>query len=60
MDNKGISKRKLANVTGIPFATLDRKLRGVGKSAFTFPELSAIAEHLDCSVSDLIPEELLT
>lgn len=60
MDDKGISKRKLASDTGIPFVTLDRKLRGLGKSPFTFPELRAIADQLDCPVSALIPEELLT
>lgn len=60
MDDKGISNRQLAHTTGIPFTTLNRKLRGLGKSSFTFPELCAIADHLDCSVSALIPEELLT
>lgn len=60
MDNRGISKRQLAADTGIPFATLDRKLKGLGKSDFTFPELHRIAARLACRVSDIIPEGLLT
>lgn len=60
MDGKGVSKRQMAADTGIPFTTLDRKLRGLGNSDFTFPELHLIADRLECRVSDIIPEGLLT
>ena len=60
MDSKGISKRQMAADTGIAYATLDRKLRGLGKSDFTFPELHLIADRLECRVSEIIPEGLLT
>lgn len=59
MDEKGVSKRRMAADTGIPFATLDRKLKGLGRSSFTFPELFVIAARLERRVSDIIPEELL-
>lgn len=59
MDDKGISIRQMAKDTGIAFTTLDRKLKGKGKSTFDFVELIAVAEQLDCSVSTLVPAELL-
>lgn len=60
MDAKGVSMRQLATGTGIPNVTLNRKLRGLGKTPLNFPELCLIAEYLGCRVAALIPEELLT
>lgn len=52
MQSKGKSTKALAEETSIPRVTLTRRLRGV--SPFTVAELAAIAEVLDCRLSDFI------
>lgn len=51
---KGRTKLHIAEVTGIPYSTLSRKL--LGRSEFTFTELALVAEALDVSPSSLIPQ----
>ena len=51
---KGLTKQRVAEVTGIPYSTLSRKL--LGRSEFTFTELAVVAEALNVSPSSLIPD----
>jgi len=58
MDEAGISKTSLARQTGIPYTTLDRKLKclsdiGVG-------EVMRIARALDVETASLLPEAVIT
>lgn len=46
-----LSQRALADETGIPLVTLSRRLRG--QSAFTVPEVAAIAKACSVSIVDL-------
>jgi transcriptional regulator with XRE-family HTH domain len=47
------SKTQLARVTGIPYATLDRKLRGV--TDFSVVELLRVADALGITPASLVP-----
>lgn len=53
------SLRGAAEATGIPYVTLRRKLAGKGRTGFELTELYAIAELLDCAISDLLPPRIL-
>lgn len=50
---KGLTKQHIAEVTGIPYSTLSRKL--LGRTEFTFTELALVADALNVSPSSLIP-----
>ncbi|MGW5316752.1 helix-turn-helix domain-containing protein [Nocardia thailandica] len=54
----GLSIRKVAEETGIAFATLQRKLKGHTRSTFDVVELHQIATLLDRPTASLLPEEL--
>ncbi|MFI6368894.1 hypothetical protein ACIBG0_39985 [Nocardia sp. NPDC050630] len=54
-----VSIRKASAETGIAFTTLQRKLRGQGKTSFDVLELLALARLLQRPLSSLIPQELL-
>ncbi|MGI5223242.1 helix-turn-helix domain-containing protein [Nocardia sp. CA-290969] len=58
LDAADLSLRKAAAQTGIPYTTLHRKIKGHGKTGFTINELLNIAEALDMSLSQLLPEEI--
>ena len=47
----GKSQRQVADATGIPLVTLNRRL--TGRAAFTVVELASIAKVLDISVVDM-------
>ena len=51
--NSGTSKLAVAEKAGIPYATLNRKLKGVGD--FSWRELFAIAEVLQLSPTQFTP-----
>lgn len=51
--NSGMSKNRVATETGIPYRTLDRKLRGA--SDFTWRDLLAIAEVLGINPAKFTP-----
>lgn len=53
MKDAGLSKSKLAELTGIPYSTLGRKL--VGRTEFTFGELFSIAEVVGERPSAFVP-----
>jgi len=53
MGRAEVSKLRLAEVTGIPYSTLGRKLNGRGE--FTFEELYLIAEALGERPSSFVP-----
>ncbi|MFE3060648.1 helix-turn-helix domain-containing protein [Nocardia sp. NPDC059239] len=57
LTESGLSIREAAKQTGIPFATLHRKMCGKGK--FTVIELLSLANATDRTLRSLIPEELL-
>ena len=48
----GVSRNQLAELTGIPFVTLTRRLTSTGKG-FTVAELVAVAAALDLSLVEL-------
>ena len=48
----GVSRNQLAELTGIPFVTLTRRLASTGKG-FTVAELVAVAAALDLSLVEL-------
>ena len=56
MNDLGISKTTLAKKAGIPYATLDRKLKCVGD--FGIGELFRIAKALRVPTADLLPADL--
>ena len=49
----GITQRRAANLTGIPLSTLQRRLRGDGRS-FLVTELFTMADLLDTKVSTIM------
>jgi transcriptional regulator with XRE-family HTH domain len=49
-----VSKSRIADLTGIPYSTLNRKLKG-SSADFTFPELFAIARVVGVQPSAFIP-----
>lgn len=51
MKADGKSQRAVSEAAGIPLVTLNRRL--TGRSAFTVPEVAAIAKVLDLSIVDL-------
>lgn len=53
MGSAELSKLKLAETTGIPYSTLNRKL--MGRSEFSFEELFLIAEATHRRPSDFVP-----
>lgn len=52
-----ISRNEMSKQSGIPYATLTRKLQG--HSDFTVKELGKIAKVLGLTIGDLIPSEIL-
>lgn len=46
-----LSQREVADRTGIPLVTLNRRL--TGRSAFTVPEVASVAEVLGLSVVEI-------
>jgi len=52
-----LNRSKLSELSGIPRATLIRKLQG--HSDFTVRELGSIAKALNLTIADLIPAEIL-
>jgi len=56
LDSQARSMRALAEFAAIPEATLRRKLK---TGDFTVKELGRIADALDVSVRDLLPDSLL-
>lgn len=52
IDAAGLTQLGVSETTGIPRATLIRRLRG--QSPFTLTELAAVAEVLDTTVGDLL------
>ncbi|WP_433592285.1 helix-turn-helix domain-containing protein [Nocardia sp. CA-145437] len=59
LDDAGLSVRQAAEKTGIPRATLQRKLRGAGKAGFEFSELYSLAAAINRPMRDLLPGEWL-
>jgi transcriptional regulator with XRE-family HTH domain len=53
MGEAEMSKSRLAEATGIPYSTLNRKL--MGRSEFTFEELFMIAQATDTRPSAFVP-----
>lgn len=53
----GYSRSKMAELSGVPYATLTRKLSG--HSEFTIRELGSIAKVLNLPLRALIPTEIL-
>ncbi|MGC0144424.1 helix-turn-helix domain-containing protein [Pseudactinotalea sp. Z1732] len=51
---QGQTKQRIAEVTGIPYSTLSRKL--LGRSEFTFTEIALVADALGVSPASLIPD----
>lgn len=51
MRSAGLSQRAVAETTGIPLVTLNRKL--TKKHPFTIPEIASIAEAVDIGVTEL-------
>lgn len=47
----GHSQRDVAEASGIPLVTLNRRL--TGRSSFTIPEIAAISEVIDTGVTEL-------
>ncbi|WP_119698641.1 helix-turn-helix domain-containing protein [Microbacterium halotolerans] len=58
IERSGRSRRAISNETGIPYATLNRKL--AGRSEFTFSELFLISEVLGVRPSRFVPPRLPT
>jgi transcriptional regulator with XRE-family HTH domain len=56
----GLSVRHVSKESGIPFTTLNRKLRGQGKTPLNVVELYHISRVLDRSLKSLLPEEVLS
>jgi len=52
--NSGHNKKSLSEKTGIPYATLNRRL--LGRSEFTFSELLIIADATGTRPSQFVPE----
>lgn len=48
----GVSQRDLAEATGIPLVTLNRRLTGQGKP-FTFAEVAAVAQSLGTTITEI-------
>lgn len=55
MEQKSLTEKGLADVTGIPRTTLRRRL--TGNSSFTLNELDAIARYLGLPLVDLLADE---
>lgn len=53
-----ISIRSLANDSGIPYPTLNRKLAGKGHTTFDIIQLHLISKVLGRSLSSLLPESM--
>lgn len=53
----GMNRSQISEASGIPRATLIRKLQG--HSDFTVRELGSIAKALGLTIADLIPAEIL-
>jgi len=53
LETTGVKKTHIAEVTGIPYSTLNRKL--AGKADFTLGDILAIAEALGVSPATLTP-----
>jgi predicted transcriptional regulator len=51
LDETGISRKQTSEATGIPRATLLRRLNG---SSFQLTELRAIAELLDTTITEIV------
>lgn len=51
----GVSLQHLAEATGIPYATLHRKI--TGRSSFDLDQLAAVANALGVDPRDLLPFE---
>lgn len=56
IDDAGLSERDVAEQTGIPLTTLNRRLRG--HAPFTATELRKIGQVLGVPASSLIVEEV--
>lgn len=56
--NAGFTKTHAAEVTGIPYTTLGRKLKGAAD--FNFTEVKLIADALGVTPGALIPRTYLT
>ena len=56
MDELGLSIRKAAEMTGIPHATLSRRLKERGEPSFTVGELMRLADLFGITVSDIMTE----
>lgn len=54
---RGMNRSQISEASGIPRATLIRKLQG--HSDFTVRELGSIAKALGLTIADLIPAEIL-
>lgn len=55
MEEQGQTEKGLAEATGIPRTTLQRRL--TGNSDFTVTELDALARHLGIALVDLLADE---
>ena len=53
-DARGVSRRQLAQMTGIPLATLHRRLAGGAARPLDLAEALAISEAIECPLSQLI------
>lgn len=56
LNAKKMNQADLAEATGIPLSTLNRRLRGIGKT-FEMAELITIANALDTSLPDLVTQQ---
>lgn len=59
INEAGLSLRQVADMTGIPYPTLHRKVRGQGRAGFDVIELHRIASATKRPMGSLIPAELL-
>lgn len=50
----GLTTNSVSKGTGIPLATLQRRLKGIETQSFTVAELGLIADYLDMTVTDLV------
>jgi transcriptional regulator with XRE-family HTH domain len=54
LESAGLTQSRVADLTGIPLATLNRRLRGI--TPFTYRELDLIAPLLERTVSSIAAE----
>lgn len=55
MIDASVSKSALSKASGVPYATLDRKLQAL--SSFNMTELVRIARALNMSMAQIIPDD---